>query len=192
MEHSVYSKHINITQQTFPFTLSEGTAQTYFQWSLFVQYVIWPCCFLIQTLTIPWMTYWMNWIPQRHPNRAPCQRRRQGKKVTPPLRPLISVRKRMRRVISVKCWLSFVYFIHVSFMCRMWSFFRLLKKASPALAPKKRDELTFDDDEDDLMNALGFGETVTSKNKTVPLAPKKERYLCQCSKAPYQFKREAR
>ncbi|XP_042561465.1 fas-binding factor 1-like isoform X2 [Clupea harengus] len=46
--------------------------------------------------------------------------------------------------------------------------------ASPALAPKKRDELTFDDDEDDLMNALGFGETVTSKNKTVPLAPKKE------------------
>lgn len=31
--------------------------------------------------------------------------------------------------------------------------------ASPAPAVKKRDDLTFDDDEDDLMDALGFGET---------------------------------
>ncbi|XP_050962537.1 fas-binding factor 1 homolog [Labeo rohita] len=31
--------------------------------------------------------------------------------------------------------------------------------ASPAAAVKKREDLTFDDDEDDLMDALGFGET---------------------------------
>ncbi|KAL1278940.1 hypothetical protein QQF64_025613, partial [Cirrhinus molitorella] len=31
--------------------------------------------------------------------------------------------------------------------------------ASPAVAVKKREDLTFDDDEDDLMDALGFGET---------------------------------
>ncbi|XP_041942938.1 fas-binding factor 1 homolog isoform X4 [Alosa sapidissima] len=51
------------------------------------------------------------------------------------------------------------------------------EKASTALAPKtkKRDELTFDDDEeDDLIDALGFGEMSTSKNKTAALAPKKE------------------
>ncbi|KAL2101019.1 hypothetical protein ACEWY4_002780 [Coilia grayii] len=45
------------------------------------------------------------------------------------------------------------------------------KEASPALAPKKRDELTFDDD-DDLMDALGFEET--PKSKAVTLTPKKE------------------
>uniref|UniRef100_A0A8C7S1B4 Fas-binding factor 1 C-terminal domain-containing protein n=1 Tax=Oncorhynchus mykiss TaxID=8022 RepID=A0A8C7S1B4_ONCMY len=42
--------------------------------------------------------------------------------------------------------------------------------ASPAPVPKKRDELTFDDDEDDLMNALGFGESPKEspkKNETV-------------------------
>ncbi|XP_048102629.1 fas-binding factor 1 homolog isoform X3 [Alosa alosa] len=50
------------------------------------------------------------------------------------------------------------------------------EKASTALAPKtkKRDELTFDDEEDDLIDALGFGEMSTSKNKTAALAPKKE------------------
>ncbi|XP_070958275.1 fas-binding factor 1 homolog isoform X6 [Oncorhynchus clarkii lewisi] len=48
--------------------------------------------------------------------------------------------------------------------------------ASPAPVPKKRDELTFDDDEDDLMNALGFGESPKEspkKNETV-LIPKNE------------------
>uniref|UniRef100_A0A4W5NZ22 Fas binding factor 1 n=1 Tax=Hucho hucho TaxID=62062 RepID=A0A4W5NZ22_9TELE len=48
--------------------------------------------------------------------------------------------------------------------------------ASPAPVPKKRDELTFDDDEDDLMDALGFGESPKEspkKNETV-LIPKKE------------------
>lgn len=49
--------------------------------------------------------------------------------------------------------------------------------ASPAPVPKKRDELTFDDDEDDLMDALGFGESPKEspkKNETV-LIPKNER-----------------
>lgn len=48
--------------------------------------------------------------------------------------------------------------------------------ASPAPVPKKRDELTFDDDEDDLMDALGFGESPKEspkKNETV-LIPKNE------------------
>ncbi|XP_035603809.1 fas-binding factor 1 homolog isoform X7 [Oncorhynchus keta] len=48
--------------------------------------------------------------------------------------------------------------------------------ASPAPVPKKRDELTFDDDEDDLMNALGFGESPKEspkKNETVYI-PKNE------------------
>uniref|UniRef100_A0A673WX86 Sphingosine kinase 1-like n=1 Tax=Salmo trutta TaxID=8032 RepID=A0A673WX86_SALTR len=55
----------------------------------------------------------------------------------------------------------------------------ILKKketASPAPVPKKRDELTFDDDEDDLMDALGFGESPKEspkKNETV-LIPKNE------------------
>lgn len=44
------------------------------------------------------------------------------------------------------------------------------------MAPKKRDELTFDDEEDDLMDALGFGEVSAPKNKTAALTPKKERY----------------
>ncbi|KPP77261.1 fas-binding factor 1-like [Scleropages formosus] len=35
--------------------------------------------------------------------------------------------------------------------------------ASPTRAPKKREELTFDDDEDDLMDALGFGESPKGK-----------------------------
>ncbi|XP_062388019.1 fas-binding factor 1 homolog isoform X2 [Sardina pilchardus] len=51
------------------------------------------------------------------------------------------------------------------------------EKASTVLAPKtkKRDELTFDDDEeDDLIDALGFGEMSTSKHKTATLASKKE------------------
>uniref|UniRef100_A0A673WXG5 Sphingosine kinase 1-like n=1 Tax=Salmo trutta TaxID=8032 RepID=A0A673WXG5_SALTR len=45
-----------------------------------------------------------------------------------------------------------------------------------APVPKKRDELTFDDDEDDLMDALGFGESPKEspkKNETV-LIPKNE------------------
>eukprot|EP00063_Salmo_salar_P084155 XP_014058990.1 PREDICTED: fas-binding factor 1 homolog [Salmo salar] len=44
------------------------------------------------------------------------------------------------------------------------------------VVPKKRDELTFDDDEDDLMDALGFGESPKEslkKNETV-LIPKNE------------------
>ncbi|XP_071242075.1 fas-binding factor 1 homolog isoform X9 [Salvelinus alpinus] len=48
--------------------------------------------------------------------------------------------------------------------------------ASPAPVPKKRDELMFDDDEDDLMDALGFGESPKEspkKNETV-LIPKNE------------------
>ncbi|XP_041735467.1 fas-binding factor 1 homolog isoform X3 [Coregonus clupeaformis] len=48
--------------------------------------------------------------------------------------------------------------------------------ASPAPVPKKRDDLTFDDDEDDLMDALGFGESPKQspkKTETV-LVPKKE------------------
>ncbi|XP_064842673.1 fas-binding factor 1 homolog isoform X2 [Oncorhynchus masou masou] len=48
--------------------------------------------------------------------------------------------------------------------------------ASPAQVPKKRDELTFDDDEDDLMNALGFGESpkVSPKKNETVLIPKNE------------------
>nr|XP_046186738.1 fas-binding factor 1 homolog isoform X2 [Oncorhynchus gorbuscha] len=48
--------------------------------------------------------------------------------------------------------------------------------ASPAPVPKKRDELTFDDDEDDLMDALGFGDSPKEspkKNEAV-LIPKNE------------------
>ncbi|XP_063080310.1 fas-binding factor 1 homolog isoform X2 [Engraulis encrasicolus] len=45
------------------------------------------------------------------------------------------------------------------------------KQASPALAPKKRDELTFDED-DDLMDALGFDDT--PKTKTTAITPKTE------------------
>ncbi|XP_055753749.1 fas-binding factor 1 homolog isoform X15 [Salvelinus fontinalis] len=48
--------------------------------------------------------------------------------------------------------------------------------ASPAPVAKKRDELMFDDDEDDLMDALGFGESPKEspkKNETV-LIPKNE------------------
>lgn len=41
-------------------------------------------------------------------------------------------------------------------------------------APKKRNELTFDDDEDDLMDALGFSEA--PKGKGSGLVPKKERW----------------
>lgn len=50
--------------------------------------------------------------------------------------------------------------------------------ASPAQTPKKRDELTFDDDEDDLMDALGFGESPkeSPKQKETVLIRKNERY----------------
>ncbi|XP_024258591.1 fas-binding factor 1 isoform X3 [Oncorhynchus tshawytscha] len=48
--------------------------------------------------------------------------------------------------------------------------------ASPTPVPKKRDELTFDDDEDDLMDALGFGESPkeSPKKKETVLIPKNE------------------
>ncbi|KAG7459563.1 hypothetical protein MATL_G00211980 [Megalops atlanticus] len=46
------------------------------------------------------------------------------------------------------------------------------KATPPARAPKKRDELTFDDDEDDLMDALGFGES--PKGKTGLFSAKRE------------------
>uniref|UniRef100_A0A3P8XWY0 Fas-binding factor 1 C-terminal domain-containing protein n=1 Tax=Esox lucius TaxID=8010 RepID=A0A3P8XWY0_ESOLU len=47
--------------------------------------------------------------------------------------------------------------------------------ASPAPVSKKRDELMFDDDEDDLMDALGFGESPKqSPKKEIVLTPKKE------------------
>ncbi|XP_036409412.1 fas-binding factor 1 isoform X2 [Megalops cyprinoides] len=46
------------------------------------------------------------------------------------------------------------------------------KATPPARAPKKRDELTFDDDEDDLMDALGFGES--PKGKTGLFSGKRE------------------
>ncbi|XP_049332079.1 fas-binding factor 1 homolog isoform X1 [Astyanax mexicanus] len=44
--------------------------------------------------------------------------------------------------------------------------------ASPAPTPKKREELTFDDDEDDLIDALGFSDT--PKVRGSALTPKKE------------------
>ncbi|MCI4395264.1 hypothetical protein PGIGA_G00178490 [Pangasianodon gigas] len=46
------------------------------------------------------------------------------------------------------------------------------EQATPAPAPKKRNELTFDDDEDDLMDALGFN--VTPKGRGSGLIPKIE------------------
>ncbi|XP_048846889.1 fas-binding factor 1 homolog isoform X3 [Brienomyrus brachyistius] len=40
--------------------------------------------------------------------------------------------------------------------------------ASPSRAPGKRNELTFDEDEDDLMDALGFGESPKGKGGILP------------------------
>ncbi|XP_072531239.1 fas-binding factor 1 homolog [Salminus brasiliensis] len=52
--------------------------------------------------------------------------------------------------------------------------------ASPAPTPKKREELTFDDDEDDLMDALGFSDAPKSRgsalaSKTESEAPQRAR-----------------
>lgn len=45
--------------------------------------------------------------------------------------------------------------------------------ATPSPAPKKHNELNFDDDEDDLMDALGFSDA--PKERGTGLLPKKEK-----------------
>lgn len=85
---------------------------------LFCHFVICPCSSLIQTLMIPWMTYWMIWIPQWLRKETHWQTECQGRKVTAHMHLLLSPRKRLRSVSSVRhqCYPVVLFLFYLCFV----------------------------------------------------------------------------